>query len=56
MPLVRKACSCSRSARIRGSNSTPSTKISGSGQNVTIVPVFVVALPLVSLDVALPRE
>ena len=54
-PLVRKACSWRRSASIRLSNSTPSTKISGSGQNVMIVPVLRVALPLVSLVVALPR-
>jgi len=35
--------------------SVPSTKTSGSGQNVTIVPVLVVAFPLVSLEVAFPR-
>ena len=54
-PLVRNACSWSRSASSRLSNSTPSTKISGSGQNVMIVPVFLDGLPLVSFEVALPR-
>ena len=55
MPFVRKACSCMRSASIDRFHSVPSVKISGSGQNVTRVPVFVLALPFMSLEVALPR-
>ena len=37
-------------------NSRVSVKISGSGQNVTIVPVLVVGFPFRSLPTALPRS
>ena len=63
VPLFRNASSRSRSASVSRLNSRVSTKISGSGQNRTRVPVFVVALPFVSLPRALaalvglgPRE
>ena len=54
-PLVRKASSWSRSVRVSRLNSV-SSKISGSGQNVTVVPVFRLALPFANFFVGLPRE
>ena len=39
-PLLRNAIVCRRSSTVRATNSVPSaTKIVGSGQNVTVVPV-----------------
>ncbi len=54
-PLFRNASSRIRSARVSRLNSRVSTKISGSGQNVTVVPVLVVAFPFFNGDSRVPR-